>query len=244
MQEFSQILAISEKISSSVSRGKFFRGLRTSLNRDVTSKLKKMAVGDRQKFITGILEKALNQKAETDCKFDWFINSHSEYHFGKYFKDIQKIFDGLKGNLFANQNKRTSYLRCDAFFGGECNFIFEFDEFQHFSSARLSTLDLYPKRIKLNFSISDWKKYCVVNRQKADRYRYTKTTTDFDFEGGRTAQRAYLDCFRDFLPSENGLNPSLRINEFEVADIILNNKESQRKLKKLVENKLNGKAGL
>jgi uncharacterized membrane protein len=35
LQEFSQILAISEKILSSVSRGEFFRGLRTSLNRDV-----------------------------------------------------------------------------------------------------------------------------------------------------------------------------------------------------------------
>ncbi len=205
---------------------------------------KKMAVGDRQRFITKILEKSLNQKAETDCRFDWFINRHTESHFGKYFKDIQKIFDGLKGDLFANQSKRTSFLRCDAYFGGKYNFIFEFDEFQHFSSARLRTLDYYPKRTKLNFSTSDWKKYCLANRQKADRYRYSKTTVDFDFEGGRTAQRAYLDCFRDFLPTENGLNPTLRINEFEVADIILNNKESQRKLKMLVEDKLNGKASL
>ncbi|SMG45066.1 hypothetical protein [Arenibacter troitsensis] len=203
-----------------------------------------MAVGDRQRFITEILEKSLNQRAETDCKFDWFVNSHSEFHFGKYFKNIHKIFQGLNGNLFANQNKRTSYLRCDAYFGGKYNFIFEFDEYQHFSSARLATLDNYPKRIKLNFSKSDWRKYCLANRLRADRYRYSKTATDFNFEGGRTAQRAYLDCFRDFLPCENGLNPTLRINEFEVADIVLNNKESQRKLKVLVENKLNGKASL
>ena len=135
-------------------------------------------------------------------------------------------------------------MRCDAYFGGKYNFIFEFDEFQHFSSARLWTLDCYPKQVKLNFSTSDWKKYCLANRQKADRYRYTKKTKDFDFEGGRTAQRAYLDCFRDFLPTENGLNPTLRISEFEVADINLNNRESQRKLSVLVENKLKEKACL
>jgi hypothetical protein len=201
-----------------------------------------MAVGDRQKFITSILEKALNQKAETNCKFDWFINSHTELHFGKSFKNIHKIFDELNGDLFANQNKRISNLRCDAYFGGKYNLIFEFDEIQHFSSARLATLNKYPKHIQLNFSTSEWRKYCMDNLQKADRYRYSKTTVDFNFEGGRTAQRAYLDCFRDFLPSENGLNPTLRINEFEVEDIILNNKESQRKLKILVENKLSGKA--
>jgi hypothetical protein len=130
------------------------------------------------------LKKALNQKAETNCKFDWFINSHTESHFGKYFKNIHKIFDELNGDLFANQNKRISNLRCDAYFGGKYNLIFEFDEFQHFSSTRLATLNKYPKHIQLNFLTSVWRKYCLDNLQKADRYRYSKTTVDFNFEGG------------------------------------------------------------
>jgi hypothetical protein len=201
-----------------------------------------MALGDRQRFITEILEKALNQKAETDCKFDWFINSHTEIHFKKYSKDIQQIFIALEGNLLANQNKRNSFLRCDAYFGGKYNFIFEFDEVQHFSLARLVSLNCYPKNLKLNFSLLDWKKYCLMYRQKADGYRKSKPTRDFNFIGGRTAQRAYLDCFRDFLPCQNGLNPTLRINEFEVADITINNKESQRKIKRLVDKKLSGKS--
>lgn len=195
-----------------------------------------MAIGDRQRFITKILEKSLNQKAETDVRFDWFINKHNELNFGKYFNDISNIFIGLNGDLSANQNKRNTLLRYDAYFGGKYNLIFEFDEYQHFSYARFIALNNYPKQIKLNYSLSEWKNYCRENKHRADKYRFSKTTIDFNFKGGRTAQRAYLDCFRDFLPSQNGLNPTLRIAEFEVSGIIYDDIASQKKLRQLVEN--------
>lgn len=196
-----------------------------------------MAVGDRQKLITDIVATVLNERAETKVSFDWFINKHTQQHFGKYFTTIDNIFASLNGDRQANQAKRTMTLDCDAYFGGQYNFILEFDEHQHFSSARLKTFEFYPTDLKVNFSIDQWKQLCKVHKDKADKYRNAKTTTDFNFVGGRTAQRAYLDCFRDLLPLLHELQPTVRINEFEVADIYANNRESCNKIETLLKAK-------
>lgn len=197
-----------------------------------------MAVGDRQKLITNIVATVLNERAQTDISFDWFINKHTREHFGKHFATIDKIFTSLNGDKQANQTKRTMTLDCDAYFGGLYNFIFEFDEHQHFSSARLKTFDFYQTDLKVNFSIEQWKQLCKAHKDKADKYRKAKTTTDFNFAGGRTAQRAYLDCFRDLLPEINGLQPTVRISEFEVTDIYSNNKEACNRIEKLLTTKI------
>lgn len=197
-----------------------------------------MAVGDRQKIITDILSKVLGEPAQINKKFDWFINKHSKQHFDSYFTLIDKIFETLCGDIKSNQLKRQINLKCDAYFGGEYNFIFEFDEFQHFSSARLSSLELYPKELVTGFPITSWIEYCNVYKVKADKYRSNKKTKDFNFIGGRTAQRAYLDCFRDLLPSNNGLAPTLRIANFEVQSIHSDTIENHKKIEILLRNRL------
>ena len=197
-----------------------------------------MAVGDKQRLITEIVGSVLGQKPELDKSFEWFINKHIKEHFGVYYPLIDEIFCSLNGDKEANLNKGKKSLECDAYFGGKSNFIFEFDEVQHFSSARLQTLNLYPKDLKVNFKIDDWKNYCQTNKIIADKYRKAKTTKDFSFVGGRTAQRAYLDCFRDLLPQQHGLNPTLRISEFEVEDLFINNKETCIKIENLIKIKL------
>jgi hypothetical protein len=197
-----------------------------------------MPVGDKQKLITEIASYVLGQKPQLDKTFEWFINKHTSEHFGKWYSTIDLIFSNLNGDLVANQSKRTQSLKCDAYFGGQNNFIFEFDEFQHFSSARLKTLELYPEKLKINFSIDEWKSKCRMYKEKANKYRKSKTTTDFNFHGGRTAQRAYLDCFRDLLPHQHGLKPTVRISEFEVEGIYKNNKDGCIRIEKLFKNKI------
>lgn len=197
-----------------------------------------MAVGDKQKLITEIVSIVLKEPAQTSKKFDWFINKHSKENFGKHFSTIDKIFNSLNGDLNANQTKRSVSLDCDAYFGGQFNFIFEFDEFQHFSSARLKTIENYPTDLKVNFDLLAWKKLCQTHKDKADNYRRTKTTTDFNFVGGRTAQRAYLDCFRDLQAEIQGLSPTLRINEFEVVGITKVDRETINKIEQLLKTKL------
>ncbi len=197
-----------------------------------------MAVGDKQKLITEIVSKVLNEQAQSNKKFDWFINKHNKENFGKHYSTIDKVFKSLNGDITANQTKRSVALDCDAYFGGQYNFIFEFDELQHFSSSRLKTIENYPSVLKVNFDIGNWKRLCQIHKDKADNYRKTKTTTDFNFVGGRTAQRAYLDCFRDLLPEIQGLNPTLRINEFEVVGITQVDKEACNKIEQLIKTKL------
>lgn len=197
-----------------------------------------MAVGDKQKLITEVVSVVLNEQAQTRKKFDWFINKHSKENFGKHFSNIDKIFKSLNGDINANQTKRSVALDCDAYFGGQYNFIFEFDELQHFSSSRLKTIENYPTGLKVNFDLVNWKKLCQTHKDIADNYRKTKTTTDFNFIGGRTAQRAYLDCFRDLLPEVQSLNPTLRINEFEVIGITSVDKEACNRIELLLKTKL------
>ena len=197
-----------------------------------------MPVGEKQQLITSIVSTVLGENAQTDRKFDWFVNKHLKEHFRENFAVIDKIFTNLNGDLSANQSKRLKQLDCDAYFGGKFNFIFEFDEFQHFSTTRLKTFEFYPSDLLLNFSISEWKTLCNANKFKADKYRQSKSTVDFDFSGGRTAQRAYLDCFRDLLPAKNGLNPTLRINDFEVVDIYSHNTESCKKIERILKTRL------
>lgn len=193
-----------------------------------------MPVGDKQKLITEMLGLVLNQ-APKMTKFHWFINQHHEDHFKESFQVIQKIYLELGGN---NSIKRSLQLQSDAYFGGAYNFLFEFDEIQHFSTARLKSLSNYPENLNLNYSVIDWKRWCLKYSSVADKYRFNKTTMDFNFKGGRTCQRAYLDCFRDFLPQYNGLNPTLRISEFEVKDINQIDDDSLFKVKKIVLDKL------
>lgn len=197
-----------------------------------------MAIKDKQKLITEIISIILNEPAQTDKKFEWFINKHLKENFKHKFPVIENIFKNLNGDLIANQAKRKVYLECDAFFNSQYNFIFEFDEMQHFSSKRLETFNFYQNDIKLNFDKKEWVYLCEKYGPKANEYRKNKTTTDFNFVGGRTAQRAYLDCFRDLLPEIHGLNPTLRINEFEVSTISRADKDACITIEKLIKTKL------
>ncbi len=193
-----------------------------------------MAVRDRQIIITELVGKALNENPKS-VSFDWLINRHDQQFFQSSYDVICNIYSAMSGT---SPNKKISKLSPDAYFAGKYNLLFEYDEMQHFTTARLSTFNHYPKGLKLNYSIGDWVKFCKSHSYKADKYRAKKKSADFDFEGGRIYTRAYLDCFRDLLPQHQGLNPTLRISEFEVQDISVINTVSLDKIKRLLETKL------
>jgi hypothetical protein len=195
-----------------------------------------MPIRERQKLITEIVAQVLNVCAEPDKSFVWFKNVHTSQDFGAHYPLIDRIFQMLGGNPKANKGVRS--LNCDAYLGDSYNFMFEFDEYQHFSTPRLKTLEMYPADLPVAYDIQKYQAYCRKHYAEADKYRHAKTTTDFNFVGGRTAQRAYLDCFRDILPSLHGLRPTLRISEFEVAGVVDNNTQSRALVEQLLEKKL------
>jgi hypothetical protein len=89
--------------------------------------------------------------------------------------------------------------------------LIEIDEEQHFTSARLTTLGLYPESLPLGFSLAHYKALCRKHRLKSDRYRAAKEARGFG-PGGRTKQRAYYDALRDVAAPALGHPPLVRID--------------------------------
>lgn len=181
-----------------------------------------MAVGDRQKLMISIMEIILNKKAETNKKFDWLINKHLVENFGEYFDLITRIFVKLNGNNEGMLSKKVRSLSPDCYFGETQNFIFEFDELQHFTEYKKNVLELYPKDIMYGFDVAKYIEYCniySIEALKKGPAGYRKPKIEFPYENGRAAQRAFFDAFRDLLPTKYGLKPTLRISEFEVKEV-------------------------
>lgn len=89
--------------------------------------------------------------------------------------------------------------------------IIEIDEVQHFTSARLLTLERYPEHVPLGFDPDEYRRLIQTWRHKGDAAFAHRVSHDFPRPGGRQAQRAYNDALRDLLaPTFTGL-PVLRI---------------------------------
>jgi hypothetical protein len=191
-----------------------------------------MAVGDQQRIAIMLLEEILGEKAMTNVNFWWLYNKHSKDEFGKYYNDIDNIFVKLGGDRAGLENKGKRALKPDCYFGGRYNFIFEFDELQHFTIYKLTALQNYPLDLNYGFNIEKYIKFCRRYSDEAIQKGpsgYRKSKEEFPFENGRAAQRAYLDAFRDILPTLHGLNPTIRISEFDVGfDLGTNDKSVQR----------------
>jgi hypothetical protein len=55
------------------------------------------------------------------------------------------------------------------------------------------------------FSVGEYRRLIGQWQATADRYRAAKPATDFPHSGGRRAQRAYFDAFRDIAAPSFGL---------------------------------------
>jgi hypothetical protein len=81
--------------------------------------------------------------------------------------------------------------------------LVEVDEYQHFTTFRRTTLDLYPPECSLNFDLDGYRNLCDRWCSKADRYRKGKAAPGFG-EAGRQRQRAYNDAQRDLAAGPMG----------------------------------------
>jgi hypothetical protein len=87
---------------------------------------------------------------------------------------------------------------CD-YYVSDPPFILEFDEFQHFSRARLVALDHYPVNIRIGYWVPRWQQLCREIDAKDDE--------PFD----RDERRAWYDTLRDLVPAIHGFKPTARI---------------------------------
>lgn len=77
--------------------------------------------------------------------------------------------------------------------------LVEVDEVQHFTSARLTALCLYPRDVSLGFDLDEYLALAEQWRGRGDRAFAYKTAREFPGTAGRQRQRAYFDAVRDVL---------------------------------------------
>ena len=88
--------------------------------------------------------------------------------------------------------------------------LIEVDEVQHFTSARLQTLALYPP-VRIGFDVAEYRSLIARFRAKGDKAFTHRVAVDFPRPGGRQAQRAYNDALRDLLAPTYTGHPLIRI---------------------------------
>lgn len=173
--------------------------------------------------IIALVEEVLGTTAERRAEFDWLCNKPRYEDFGEYYDAVMALYTELEGVWENTTAKTDGYLTPDAYFPEPHHFIFEFDELQHFTQYREQTFQFYPTNIPLGYAPQKYCQFCQQHHTAAlakgpDRFR--RRTADFPYTNGRAAQRAFFDTFRDWLPPLHGLNPTVRLAEFEVKPIL------------------------
>jgi hypothetical protein len=122
---------------------------------------------------------------------------------------LAKIYNALEGDLELLSTARSTRLTGD-FVHEPTATLLEVDEHQHFTSARLLTLDLYPADVALGFDLDAYKALCRRWRDQADRAFAHRDARGFG-PRGRQRQRAYYDALRDLATPAMGRPPLIRI---------------------------------
>jgi len=117
----------------------------------------------------------------------------------RHYYSLKRIFEALQKHRGFKEFVRARTLpNCD-FFVPNPGFILEFDESQHFTIPRKKTLEKYPENISLGFDKEKWSSICHGIMAKDNNPPY------------RDEQRAWYDTLRDFLPENEGLEPTKRL---------------------------------
>jgi hypothetical protein len=122
---------------------------------------------------------------------------------------LEEIYLALDGDLNDLAAGKLTRLQGD-FIHEPTGTLIEVDESQHFTTARLLTLELYPENAPLGFDLVSYKRLCQRWRTQSDGYYRTKAARGFGI-GGRQKQRAYYDALRDLSAPAMGRPPLVRI---------------------------------
>lgn len=123
---------------------------------------------------------------------------------------LDELHSSLGGDRRALARKQTGSIHPDLIVAATGQLV-EVDEVEHFTMARLATLSGYSSKIPFGFSIDDYKELIDTWKSKANAVFTQRWSPDFDFVGGRRAQRAYYDALKDWLaPTFTGY-PVLRL---------------------------------
>lgn len=133
-------------------------------------------------------------------------------------KALDEILASLAGDAAALANKTRGAMTADFLLGAR---QVEYDEIQHFTTARITTLRLYPDGVILAFDPASYGALAERFKAKGDKGFAHKIAVEFPGPLGRQRQRAYFDAFRDLAAPHFGNGPVLRIaapdNDYQAA---------------------------
>lgn len=164
---------------------------------------------------------------ESNYKFEVSTSPEDYKEDFPFYQNLKEILLGLEKHRGYKDFVRTPTIhRCD-FFVPNPGFIVEFDESQHFTFPRKISLQNYPQKLKLGFSLAKWITLCEKINAKDNNPYF------------RDEQRAWYDTLRDFLPEFKGLGSTVRLYSKKMQWCSFNpeNPQDIAKFRELIENR-------
>ena len=123
---------------------------------------------------------------------------------------LEQMFGRLKGLMPVLHSCRVNMPYMAVLVHMPSATLVEVDDVLHFTTQRLTTLDLYPAEVPLGFDIKEYKELCREHAPTSDKWRYGMASKMFGFHGQQN-ERAYQDAVRDLAAWVMGLPPLLRV---------------------------------
>jgi len=125
-----------------------------------------------------------------------------------------EVWNRLGGNAEVLPTCRVNLPLVGDFLHRPSGTLIEIDEGPHFTSSRLTSLEMYPRWAPLGFHMDEYKAACRDHAEEFDRYRRDVATRGWGI-GGLPQERAYHDTLRDLAAPAMGLPPVIRIPVFD-----------------------------
>lgn len=123
---------------------------------------------------------------------------------------LSAIYDRLGGDPVVMRALRRNYFLTVDLLHEPTGTLIALDESKHFTSYRLTALDLYPPDAALGFDIDAYRELCREWSSKTDNIDRAFAAKGFGF-GGRQRERAYRDALMDLATPAMGNPPLIRI---------------------------------
>ena len=123
---------------------------------------------------------------------------------------LEQMFTRLKGLMPVLHSCRVNFPYMPVLVHMDTGTLIEVDDVLHFTTQRLTTLDLYPSEVPVGFDMDEYKDLCREHAPTSDKWRYGLASKTFGFHGMQS-ERAYQDAVRDIGAWVMGFPPLIRV---------------------------------
>jgi hypothetical protein len=123
---------------------------------------------------------------------------------------LAAIYARLKGDVSVLHASRENLLLAVDLVHEPTGTVIEVDDAAHFTSFRLTALELYPADVSVGFDLAEHEELCRAWCARTDRLARGLAAKGFGF-GGNQRERAYHDALRDLAVPAMGHPPVIRI---------------------------------